>query len=179
MVDALADQDRHNQLKALREQCSRRIAELNLENPRDIQGLCDQLVELRQRPIKLVPIPTPASHPCGMWVAAQDEDLIFFDANTTSAHQEHIILHELGHIICCHRGANELDDASARTLFPNLDPNIVRDMLMRATYDDVQEQEAEITAYLLSEMLTETSARGRQAPPEAEDALDRIERTLL
>nr|WP_234364880.1 toxin [Streptomyces sp. RTd22] len=150
--------------------------------------LCRHLGEIRERPITLVPMPIPTSHPCGMWVAARDEDLIFFDANTTSAHQEHIILHELGHIICCHRGAGWLDEASARLLFPNLDPDIVRDMLLRATYDDVQEQEAEIIAYLLSQRLGgSTEAHGTPPAEEAGDGaasgrdatLSRIERTLI
>ncbi|QLH25727.1 toxin [Streptomyces sp. Rer75] len=183
-----ADQDRRSQLKRLRKAGARRIADLDLPEVADVAELCRYLGEIRERPITLVPMPIPTSHPCGMWVAARDEDLIFFDANTTSAHQEHIILHELGHIICCHRGAGWLDEASARLLFPNLDPDIVRDMLLRATYDDVQEQEAEIIAYLLSQRLG-GSAEAQGTPP-AEEAgdgtasgrdvtLSRIERTLI
>nr|WQM80049.1 toxin [Streptomyces sp.] len=183
-----ADQDRRSQLKRLRKAGAQRIADLDLPEVADVAELCRYLGEIRERPITLVPMPIPTSHPCGMWVAARDEDLIFFDANTTSAHQEHIILHELGHIICCHRGAGWLDEASARLLFPNLDPDIVRDMLLRATYDDVQEQEAEIIAYLLSQRLG-GGAEAHGTPPAEEAAdgaasgrdatLSRIERTLI
>lgn len=180
-----ADQDRRSQLKRLRKAGTRRIAELDLPMMADVAELCSYLGEIRGRPITLVPMQMPASHPCGMWVAAHDEDLIFYDANTTSAHQEHIILHELGHIICCHRGAGWLDEASARLLFPNLDPDLVRDMLLRATYDDVQEQEAEIIAYLLSQRVGSTDER-RSVPPAEEGGepgkkamLSRIERTLF
>ncbi|MCC3651153.1 toxin [Streptomyces sp. S07_1.15] len=185
-----AGQDRRSRLKRLRKEGARRLAELDLPKVADVAELCRYLGEIRERPITVVPMQMPASHPCGMWVAARDEDLIFYDANTTSAHREHIILHELGHIICCHRGAGWLDEASARLLFPNLDPDLVRDMLLRATYDDVQEQEAEIIAYLLSQQVGST--RGRRGAPRAragaagesggsgEDAtLDRIERTLI
>ncbi|MEU5591837.1 toxin [Streptomyces sp. NPDC020298] len=183
-----ADQDRRTQLKRLRRAGARRISELGLPEVADVAELCRHLGEVRDRPITLVPMQMPASHPCGMWVAARDEDLIFYDANTTGAHQEHIILHELGHIICCHRGAGWLDEATARLLFPNLDPELVRDMLLRATYDDVQEQEAEIIAYLLSQRVGSTQER-HGAPP-AEEAgkerdlaknatLSRIERTLI
>ncbi|MCK7625385.1 toxin [Streptomyces sp. RS10V-4] len=154
-----ADQDRRSRLKQLRKAGARRIAALDLPEVADVAELCRHLGEVRGRPITLVPMEMPASHPCGMWVAARDEDLIFYDANTTGAHQEHIILHELGHIICCHRGAGWLDEASARMLFPNLDPDLVRDMLLRATYDDVQEQEAEIIAYLLSQRVGGTAER--------------------
>lgn len=179
MAECPAEHDRHDHLLALRTACSQRIAELNLRAAPDVQAVCDRLFELRGRPIKLVPLPMPASNPCGMWVAAQHEDIIFFDTNTTSSHQEHIILHELGHIICCHRGSGVLDDENARVLFPNLDPQIVRDMLMRATYDDVQEQEAEIIAFLLTEVMQGSAARTVPRRSADEGALGRIERTLI
>ncbi|GAA2488894.1 toxin [Streptomyces gobitricini] len=176
-----ADQDRRSRLKRLRKAGARRIAALDLPQVADVAALCRHLSEVRGRPITLVPMRMPASHPCGMWVAARDEDLIFYDANTTGAHQEHIILHELGHIICCHRGAGWLDEASSRLLFPDLDPDLVRDMLLRATYDDVQEQEAEIIAYLLSQRVGSTGARRGTAPagPGKNATLNRIEQTLI
>ncbi|MEU2451938.1 toxin [Streptomyces sp. NPDC012765] len=183
-----ADHDRRSQLKKLRKAGARRIAELDLPQVTDVAELCRHLGEVRDRPITLVPMQMPSSHPCGMWVAARDEDLIFYDANTTGAHQEHIILHELGHIICCHRGAGGLDEAAARLLFPNLDPELVRDMLLRATYDDVQEQEAEIIAYLLSQRMGDAEQRhgtvpaaepGKDGNPARSATLSRIERTLI
>ncbi|MBT2409504.1 toxin [Streptomyces sp. ISL-12] len=192
-----AEQDRRSQLKKLRKAGAELIAGLGLPDVADVAELCRHLGTVRGRPITLVPMQMPASHPCGMWVAARDEDLIFYDANTTSAHQEHIILHELGHIICCHRGAGWLDETTARLLFPNLDPDLVRDMLLRATYDDVQEQEAEIIAYLLSQRVGTTrdhkgpkGPKGPKGTPSAEESgqggdtdenavLSRIERTLI
>ncbi|MFJ3859428.1 ImmA/IrrE family metallo-endopeptidase [Streptomyces sp. NPDC090085] len=184
-----ADQDRRSRLKELRRAGARRLAELGLPEASDVAELCGQLGAARGRPIVLVPMQMPSTHPCGMWVAARDEDLIFYDANTTGAHQEHIILHELGHIICCHRGAGGLDEAAARLLFPNLDPQLVRDMLLRATYDDVQEQEAEIIAYLLAQRMGGSAGRAPAAPGGGEgtasgdtgrsDVLSRIERTLI
>lgn len=180
-----ADHERRSRLKKLRKAGAQRIAELDLPAAADVAELCRHLGEVRDRPITLVPMQMPSSHPCGMWVAARDEDLIFYDANTTGAHQEHIILHELGHIICCHRGAGGLDEAAARLLFPNLDPELVRDMLLRATYDDVQEQEAEIIAYLLSQRLGDADQRHPAAPagedgnPARSATLSRIERTLI
>ncbi|MEU8774883.1 toxin [Streptomyces sp. NPDC048606] len=184
-----ADHDRRSRLKKLRKAGAQRIAALDLPEVTDLAELCRHLGEVRGRPIILVPMQMPSSHPCGMWVAARDEDLIFYDANTTSAHQEHIILHELGHIICCHRGAGGLDEATARLLFPNLDPDIVRDMLLRATYDDVQEQEAEIIAYLLSQAVGHPEPEPDEPPAAPKDGaggdagknalLSRIERTLI
>ena len=83
-------------------------------------------------------------------------------------------MHELGHIISCHRGSGVLDDASARQLFPNLDPALVRDMLMRSTYDDVQEREAEVIAYLLSQRIVPSEGE----PAATDTALNRLARIL-
>lgn len=179
-----ADRDRRKQLRRLRGRCERQIRDLGLPTPCDVATLCRTLEDKRERPIALVPLPIPASYPCGLWVAGAVEDLIFYDTNTTSAHQDHIILHELGHIICGHHGVGLPDDTSSRLLFPNLDPAIVRDMLMRTTYDDVQEQEAELVAHLLAERV-DTSLRAgdaRPADPEPgveDSAIGRVERTLL
>ncbi|MFF5445598.1 toxin [Streptomyces sp. NPDC012888] len=179
-----ADRERRSRLRKLREAGARRLDGLGLPETADVAALCHHLGEARGRPIVPVPVPMPASHPCGMWVAAREEDLIFYDANTTSAHQEHIVLHELGHIICRHRGAGGLDEAASRLLFPSLDPQLVRDMLLRATYDDVQEQEAEIVAYLLSQRTGGSARRAGAAPgagaePDGSGALGRVERTLF
>ncbi|GAB1693718.1 hypothetical protein [Krasilnikovia sp. M28-CT-15] len=166
---------RHEQLMRLRAAGARRIVDLGLTTYPDIDALCRHVSELRERPIVLVPVKLRASDPCGMWVVGRNEDLVFYDMDTTGAHQEHIIMHELGHIISCHRGSGLLDDASARLLFPNLDPALVRDMLMRATYDDVQEQEAEVIAYLLSQRILPHHGPAERAP---DSALDRIARIL-
>lgn len=173
-----APRDRRRHLWRLRETNARRIAKLDLPSPCDIATLCRQLGRQRNRPIMLVPMPLPAPHPCGMWAAAQDEDLIFFDSSTTSTHQEHIILHEFGHIIRRHRGGDLRDEDSVRGNFPNLSPALVQGMLARAGYDNVDEQEAEIIAYLLRERMQGSAARPTAGRPEDKDALSRIERTL-
>lgn len=171
--------DRRKNLRRLRGRCEKRILDLALPTPCDVATLCRTLEDGRNRPIVLVPLPMPASYPCGMWVAAEVEDLIFYDTNTTSAHQEHIIMHELGHIICGHHGVGVPDDTNSKLLFPNLDPDIVRDMLMRTTYDDVQEQEAEIVAHLLAERVDHSLRPADQESATEESVIGRIERTLL
>jgi hypothetical protein len=171
--------DRRRHLRELRKLNAQRIAELDLPCPCDLPTLCRRLGRQRNRPITLVPMPIPSSHPCGMWAAVEEEDLIFFDVTTTSAHQEHIILHELGHIIGCHDIPARLDDESARRLFPNLDPDAVRGLLGRAAYDDISEQEAEIIAYLLREKIGGLVPRSVPKPREDDDVLERVERTLI
>jgi hypothetical protein len=169
---------RRRELRRFRELNAWRIAELNLTFPCDLRTLCGQLSAQRNRPITLVPMPIPGSPLCGMWAAVQEEDLIFFDSSTTSIHQEHIILHELGHIICRHRGGDLLDDRNVGMLFPNLSPGLIRSMLLRASYDDADEQEAEIAAYILHQGMRGAEVRPTAKPPET-DTLSRVERTLM
>lgn len=166
---------RHEQLVRLRESGTKRILALGLTTYPSVDALCQHLGELRARPIILLPMFLRTSDPCGLWIMARSEDFIIYDASTTRVHQEHIIMHELGHIISCHRGSGILDDTNARRLFPNLDPDLVRDMLLRASYDDVQEQEAEVIAYLLSKLIVPA---GDLTSLDLHSPLDRIARVL-
>ncbi|MFI8933326.1 toxin [Streptomyces sp. NPDC053474] len=143
---------RHSQrrnLARLRRSCEARLTALALPAARDIAGLCALLSERRGRPLHLAPIAMRAEQPCGLWIAANTVDFIIYEAKTTRPHQEHIIAHELAHIICGHRSGSPLDDATARLVFPDLNPALVRDMLARTTYSETQEQEAEMTASLI------------------------------
>jgi hypothetical protein len=145
----------------------------------DIDGLCDLLSGQRSRPIFRIPVAMHATHPCGFWVATEHADFIVYEANTSRAHQEHIITHELAHIICCHRGGVTLDDASAHLLFPDLDPELIRDMLRRSGYSDSQEQEAEVMASMILERVNRhPRALAETAGGGVADEITRIERAL-
>ena len=136
-------------LRQLHRRCHARLATLDLDRATDIRAVCVQVAERRGRPIQLLPVALGAASPSGCWIAVGDADFIVYDANTSTPHQEHIIAHELAHMICRHRGAATLDGDGARLLFPGLDPALVRDMLGRTGYPDHQEEEAEILATLL------------------------------
>jgi Zn-dependent peptidase ImmA (M78 family) len=88
----------------LRRACEGRLAALGLSYEPDVLRLTERLSERRGRPIVLVPLQMRAFDPCGVWFASVDTDFICYEANTSKHHQEHIIAHELGHMICCHRG---------------------------------------------------------------------------
>ncbi|MGW7022478.1 toxin [Streptomyces decoyicus] len=118
-----------------------------------------------------------ASDPCGLWIACNDADYIIYEANTSKLHQEHIIAHELAHMICCHRGT--LDEATMNQLFPDLNPEVLRDIFGRTTYSDVQEEEAEIMASLILERANRRSPGPTwTVPPEAAETVARIENSL-
>jgi hypothetical protein len=79
-----------------------------------------------------------------MWLATKGADYVVYERNTSAPHRDHVILHELGHILCEHTGGD-----SAGVLFPQLDPAVVRTMLARGheVYSTGQEAEAEYVAY--------------------------------
>lgn len=142
------------------------LDDLRLPARADLDGLCEHLAQVRERPLRVVPV-AMVEQPCGMWIATRDADWIFVDADTTPAHQEHIILHEIGHLVCGHSGGSH-DVAS---FFPDIDPELVLAMLARTTYSDEQEQQAEVMAYLLAETLRAPSG-------DADDVASRIADSL-
>src|SRR5690606_10928501 len=113
----------------------------------------------RGRPIRLIPLPETAGSPCGLWVSTADVDWVFHQVATSPLHQEHIVLHELAHMIFDHESIRARPEDLCARLLPNLDPQVVADVLARGQYSDEQEQEAEMLAGLIA-----THAR-RQTPP--------------
>lgn len=134
---------------ALRRACESRLAVLGLSDEPDIVRLIERISGHRGRPIRLVPVEMRAFDPYGLWFATVDTDFICYEANTSKHHQEHIIAHELGHMICCHRGVVRPDAKTMNLLFPDLSPDLIRDLLRRTGYSDVEEEEAEIMASLI------------------------------
>ncbi|MBM7773802.1 hypothetical protein JOD54_004006 [Actinokineospora baliensis] len=159
-------------LRALRRGCAELLAQFDLPAGLDLAALCEHLAAVRGRPLHVVPVPMRASEPCGLWVATREADFIFYDETTARAHREHIILHEIGHMICCHRGGGHLDEDTAAVFFPDIDPDLVRDMLARKDYSDEQEQQAEVMAYLLAARLRRAPARPDGVAARIADSLD-------
>lgn len=137
--------------RRLRRRCQKAIAQVALPEPFSARELCARLAEERNRPLELLPLPKPTvpGTPSGMWLATEAGDYIFYDAQTSALHQEHIIVHEIGHMMCDHRSAGD-----GQRLYRQLDitdPRSVRTVLPRIRYSDVQEQEAEMIASLILE----------------------------
>jgi hypothetical protein len=165
---------KRGKLARLHEECTARLVAFDLDNASNVREFCVQLEEQRGRPIHLLPIGLNPGYFSGCWIAIENADFIVFEANTSVPHQEHIIAHELAHIICCHRPTAALDEASARLLFPALDPALVRDMLRRTGYTDEQEQEAEVLATLMLQRIRPA----RVAPVEQAIVVRRISDSL-
>ncbi len=167
-------------LRALRRQCEERLRELELPVPFDVRAFCDRVAVRRGRPVVLRPIVT-RSGPWGLWAAGPSADYIFYESDTSPLHQEHIILHELSHLICGHRPLPVTETQMLVGLFPDLSADTVRRILSRAAYTAAEEREAEVLASVLLERIAASRSPGSQpaglTPGDAE-VLDRLVITL-
>jgi hypothetical protein len=141
-------------MESLRRRCERRLRGLHIPEPFDLDAFCREVAARRGRRLLRRPVPGLSSGaPCGLWVGTAEADHVFYDPGTSPLHAEHIVLHELAHILSGHAlaGSGSLVD-----LFPDLDPATVRQVLGRVAYSTAQEREAEMMASLI---------RGRSARP--------------
>jgi hypothetical protein len=107
----------------------------------------------RGRPIRLLPV-AGLTGVCGLWIATDTTDLICHERDTTPPHRDHIVLHELSHVLCDHYPVELPGTGLAQALFPDLDPAMVRAVLGRAGYSTAEEREAETLASLIRERAT-------------------------
>lgn len=157
------------------------IAELQLPPVENIRGLVPFVNEYTGRPIKLVPVTDPeslpesmdANSPCGLWLAMDTEDHIFYDATTSATHSDGIIGHELGHILLRHHTVDGDLLAGVGTLgglLPDMTPGLIRMLLGRTRYAEPDEADAETLGSLLQEHVHASRSAHRDDP---------ISRTLL
>ncbi|MFF3014670.1 hypothetical protein [Streptomyces sp. NPDC057939] len=125
---------------SLRKRCEFILGHLDLPHPFSLDGLCARVAEQRGRPIRLHPLPPEAAESgvCGLWVGTATVDHVFYEARTTPLHREHIVLHELGHILFGH---HSLDGEEADGRAPVV--------LGRTNYTSLQEREAELLASMI------------------------------
>ena len=157
-------------MEGLRRRCERRLRGIRIPNPFDLDAFCTEVEARRGRPLLRRAVPGLSSGaPCGLWIGTGQADHVFYDPGTSPLHAEHIVLHEVAHILMGHAlsspGVGQLapsepepdggDSALAR-LLPDLDPATVTRVLGRVSYSTAQEREAEMMASLI---------RGRSARP--------------
>jgi hypothetical protein len=113
-----------------------------------IEGLA---ARRRGRPLQLLAVALEVG-PCGVWIVTDRGDYVFYERATSPLHHRHIILHELSHVLCGHvGGAAGAVTSAVSTLLPHLREDVVRRVLTRTSYSQMEEQEAEILATLLLE----------------------------
>ncbi|MGX1759503.1 hypothetical protein ACWIG5_21755 [Streptomyces lydicus] len=83
-------------------------------------------------------------------MATHTDDHIFSEPGTSRLHREHIVLHEVGHLLFNHRSlASVSGDDILGDLLTDLNPHTVQRLLARTDYTTYQEQEAEMFASVI------------------------------
>ena len=136
----------------LRARCRQRVDDLlghtGIPYPWDINQFVDRLERHRARDIDLCAIPWAVGDSCGAWQQHPDHDVIAYAENTSGFHQDHIILHEIGHMISQHRGRCVLPEDEAQRIAPDLTPTAFAHLLDRGT-SHAEEREAETIAVMI------------------------------
>ncbi|WP_338771106.1 hypothetical protein V7968_09735 [Nocardia vulneris] len=121
----------------------------------------EQVAALVGKQIRLLPLTAEVAGqlPCGLVLERADDVVIAYDATGSEYHADHIILHEVGHLLLAHGGQRSTaPDAAVQILFPNVRPETVLRVLHRGDYDDLAERQAELFASLImSTARTESS----------------------
>jgi hypothetical protein len=159
--------------QATRRQSRRFVRGLDLPPAASVRDLLPAVERLSGHPIRLVPAPAgSAQGVCGIWIRMDGIDYVFVHEDTSRAHQDHIIAHELAHILRNHQGSLVLPQANPVTdrLVPTLDPTVVKMMLGRTTYEHQDEKEAELIGTCLQRHVHRTGPLVGS---------DRMARTLL
>ncbi|WP_327352788.1 hypothetical protein [Streptomyces sp. NBC_01304] len=110
--------------------------------------------------------------PLGLWVDTPAADLIIYQQHTTRLHQDHIILHEVGHILANDdaEGITEDPDDPAEGwwagMLPALNAASIRRVRKRCAYDSEEECEVELAATIVLEW---SSVLNRTTPAAALD----------
>ena len=128
--------------------CNDLVRDMCLPSPFSVQAFCDQLAKRRGRGIHihLLPLRSGEGIPCGTWLATDETDHIFVEQETSAFHRDHIVLHELGHMLCGHESPPE---TFALLTGQDIDLTRVRQILNRSRYGTKEEREAELVASLI------------------------------
>ncbi|MEU1550320.1 hypothetical protein [Nocardia sp. NPDC005745] len=130
-----------------------------IPDPWDMTEYIARVAAYRERPITLCPIDVGAlsGNGCGtgsgLWIAREGDDVIMYGADT-EWHADHIIAHEVGHMLLGHGGTASGPGAGAadlplRELMPSLSLETIRSVLRRQDYGSERERAAETFADLL------------------------------
>lgn len=97
------DRNRGDRVSRLRRRCERRLRGVSIPQPFDLDAFCAVVAAHRGRPLVLQPMPgLSTGAPCGLWISVPTADYVFYDPETSRLHAEHIVLHELAHMLSGH-----------------------------------------------------------------------------
>jgi hypothetical protein len=109
------------------------------------------------RPLRVVLAAQTFPAPSGAWLRTATGDVIVIDRDASPLHRDHILAHELAHVLLGH---DQLDGHAATAVLPGLDPAVVRGVLARHGSRHAEEREAELLASLIMVRVTSPSRPG-------------------
>ncbi|MCT7373357.1 hypothetical protein [Mycolicibacterium llatzerense] len=124
------------ELKAIHRDCTRKLVDWGLDKLTAVDDIREVAGRISGRDIQLLPYRLSGSGVHGMLVRTGPTDYVVFDSETTTMHREHIILHELSHVLCGHSAAGHTG---------------LGEVLRRENYLDDQEIEAETLASIMGQ----------------------------
>ncbi|MFI6029429.1 hypothetical protein [Amycolatopsis magusensis] len=150
--------------------CEQLIETLPLQRPFVLEQFLATLAEQRGKRIELISSNLGIESPCGMLISTVEADYIYCGTTLSPLHQQHTVMHEVGHLLfdhCAGVGCGDTPtlaggDALAM-LMPTLSPELVRRVLGRSLHRCSHEREAELFASLVLARVSgsgETSAAG-------------------
>lgn len=145
------------------------LDEIGLPSPFTVDTMVDSVATHIGSAIRIRDVHLEIDAPCGLWLALGKVNYIFVDARS-HVHRDHIILHELAHMICGH-SQGQLDLAG---FLPDIDPGRIHTALARSGYSDRQEAEAEIMATVIARRRWDSE----NGPLGGAEPLSALERTL-
>ncbi len=173
----------------------RELRDLGTHPPLDVEELCKALSRRRGRPLYLREASLPKPGPTGMWVEYDDYDVILYQQETTSLHQDHIKLHEIGHILVAE--AEDAEQAPAElpeqtpgldpeeesavlvegwaAMLPVFDPKTIKRVARRCSYDNGEECSVELAATIILEW---ASVLDDSTPLSEDPSLRRVQSAL-
>jgi hypothetical protein len=149
-----------------RRECEALVATLDLPDPFNLTEMCARLGRRLNRTITLMSHNMVIGGLCGTWMRTDTADYVFYEEDTSYLHQQYIVFHELGHLLCRHTPGKELISDLARAMAPAIKPSDVFRVLGRDSYNDDDEFEAELIATLIQRRI------GRQPVRDAPTATD-------
>lgn len=123
----------------------------------DLDAFVQALADRRQREITVLDLPDSASSSAvyGAWLPTADTDYIFVAEHLSGIHRQHVVLHELAHVVLNHGPSH-----AAAALFDGVSPELAQRLLARHEHSDSQERQAELFA---SRLMTTSGGGGEWA----------------
>lgn len=138
------------------------LNQVGLPDPFDVHEFCRRVADHRGRPLLLVPQPAGSmTEAAGLLIGLRDRDEIHYVADTSTYHQQVIILHEVGHLVSEHAGVHE--PLPLELLGDDWDPQVLERLRGRRRYDDDDERAAESFATAVLDRVAEQAGHGAPA----------------